>query len=469
MKILLANPPTFKDVGSFNRPVRFPSYNYATPVLHPPLLLAYVTSYLRSKGHEVFLIDSIVEKKEVEFFLDEITRINPQFVVFETSTPSFYNDVEVATLVRSRLGATRIIFLGPHVSALPEESLTQEVIDAVVIGEYEVSLEEYISKGSNGTQGIAYRNDKGEIIKNEKRAYIENLDILPFPARDLLPNYRYFDPILKNPFTFILGGRGCPYRCAFCNWPQVLTGSKYRLRSAQNIIEEIKNISQQYKFRSMLFNDDTFTANRKHAIEVCDRLIDSKLNADWACYARADDGDEEFLRKLRHAGCYMLKIGVESGNQQILDNIKKGYDLSKVRQAISRMKKSGFQVHATFVFGLPGETQETIRETIAFAKTVSPTTVQFSSAVPFPGTEFYEILRKDKRFLTHDWSCFMPLQPIFEYENLSAKEIRRAVGTAYQKFYFRPGYFFTGVKKFFGEPRIIWSNFNRLIRFVLRK
>lgn len=469
MKVLLANPPTFKNVGSFNRPIRFPTFNYATPVLHPPLLLAYAASYLRSKGHEIFLLDPVVERKKVDTFLEEITCINPQYIVFETSTPSFYNDAEVSKLIKSRLGAAKIIFLGPHVSALPEESLAQETLDAVVIGEYEISLEEYISKGPNGTKGIAYRADNGVIIRNEKREYLENLDILPFPARDLLPNYKYFDPILKNPFTFILGGRGCPYKCIFCNWPQVLTGRKYRLRSAKNITEEIKNIIQQYNFRSILFNDDTFTANKKHALEVCDEIINSGLKLDWACYARADDRGEDFLLKLRKAGCYLLKIGVESGSQQILNNIKKGYTLSEVKQAISLMKKIGFHLHATFVFGLPGETKETIRETIDLAKRLNPTTVQFSSAVPFPGTKFYEILSRENRLLTRDWSDFMPMQSIFEYENLSAEEMKKSVGTAYRKFYFRPGYFITGLKEFFLQPRIFWANLTKLIRLLIQK
>jgi len=261
MKILFANPPTFEKEGRFNRPVRFPTFNYATPVIHPPLFLAYAASYIRSKGHNVTFIDAQAEAQNVGSFLNKVKKINPDFTVFETSTPSLESDSKVSSMIRKSTDS-KIIFVGTHVSALPEETLRTTSADAVVMREYELSLENFIRKGGKNTKGICYKEGK-DIIRNMPRELIEDLDSLPFPARDILPNYRYFDPILKNPFTFILAGRGCPHRCIFCNWPQVMTGRKYRFRNPKKIVDELEEISDNYNLSSILFNDDTFTANRE--------------------------------------------------------------------------------------------------------------------------------------------------------------------------------------------------------------
>lgn len=468
MKIVCANPPTYLMAGRFNRPIRFPTYNYATPVMHPPVLLAYVAAYLRSKGHSVDLMDASVSAMTVKDFVLAIMKKNPDFVVFETSTPSIYNDISVAREIKDAY-AGKIIFVGPHVSALPVETLkiSQDAIDAVIMGEYEFSLAEYIENGGYGTQGVCYRDENGVIIRNEPRDYIQDLDILPFPARDLLPNYDYFDPILKNPFTFVLGGRGCPHQCTYCNWPQVMTGRKYRFRSAKNIVDELEMLQKTYTFKSFLFNDDTFTANKKHVIEVCEEMKERGINIPWACYSRADLNDTEVLQKLREAGCFMLKIGVESGDPQIIRNIRKHYDLEKVEAGVRLMKKYGFHVHGTFVFGFPGETLETIQKTINFAIRLSPTTVQFSSAIPYPGCELFDELKMKGFLLTENWEEYMPMHAIFETPDLSAEELKKSVERAYKQYYFRPEYFLTGLKLFISNPRVVHSNLKRLITMAL--
>lgn len=464
MKILFANPPTFEKEGKFNRPVRFPTYNYATPVIHPPLFLAYAASFTRSKGHDVTFIDAQAEPQSVEQFLTKIKQIDPDVIVFETSTPSVESDSKVSSMIKELTNSV-IIFVGTHVSALPEESLKTTSADAVIIGEYELSLEEFIRKGGNKTKGICYKEGR-EIIRNGPRELIEDLDALPFPARDLIPNYRYFDPILKNPFTFVLAGRGCPHRCIFCNWPQVMTGRRYRFRSPKNIVDELEEIQNNYNFSSILFNDDTFTANREHALDVCNEIERRNLKLDWACYTRADNRDKEMLKRMRDTRCFLLKVGVESGNQEILQNMKKGYVLSNVKKGISTMKSLGFHVHGTFVFGLPGETLKTIKQTVEFAKEVSPTTVQFSTAVPYPGTEFYNYLKKNNFLNTNNWKEYFPLNPVFNYKSLSANQLKQAVKTAYRNYYFRYKYVKIGVREFLIQPNIVLSNIRRLVNFV---
>lgn len=465
MKVLFANLPTFKNTGNFNRPIRFPTYNYATPVMHPPLLLAYAASYIRSRNHEVRLIDAQVDVLGVGPFLEEVKRFNPGYIVCETSTPSFSNDVEIARQIKGDLGDTRIVFVGPHVSALPRDCLAVGGIDAVVLGEYEESLLEYIERGPEDTRGIAYRNN-GSVIINKERDYIKDLDSLPFPARDMMANYKYFDPILKNPFTFLLGGRGCPYQCIFCNWPQTISGRKYRVRSPKNIVDEIEHLLKDYRFKSMLFNDDTFTANRNHAIAVCEEILRRNLRFSWACYARADTDDEALLKKLGEAGCYLLKVGVESSDQKILDNVKKGYKVENIRKGIRQMLDLGFHVHATFVIGLPGETKETILKTVNFAIELNPTTVQFSSAIPYPGTEFYEDLDKNGYLVTKDWEEFMPLHRIFEYDNLSSQDMVYSVKEAYRRYYLRPKYVKIALAEMITQPRIFLGNLKKLLTLI---
>lgn len=433
--------------------------------MHPPLLLTYAASYVRSKGHKVELVDAQAEAISVKSFIEKTKRLNPDFLVCETSTPSFTNDADIVNLLKKEIPGLRTVFLGPHVSALPEESLKTSNIDCVVMGEYEESLLEYIENGPKRTKGIAYKSN-GQVVINDPRGYIENLDNLPFPARDLLPNYKYFDPILKNPFTFILGGRGCPYRCTFCNWPQTIAGRKYRVRSPQNIVDELQEILEKYNFRSILFNDDTFTANREHATGVCEEILKRGLKFPWACYARADTTDIGMLSMLRKSGCYLLKIGVESGNQEILDRVRKGYKIERVKEAVRLMLDMGFHVHATFVIGLPGETERTTQDTINFAVELNPTTVQFSCAIPYPGTEFYEHLQRNKNIIANCWEEFMPLRPIFEYPSFPADEITNSIKRAYRQYYLRPKYVKIAVQQLLTQPGVLIGNVRKLIQFI---
>ncbi len=463
LQVLLANPPTYKRKGKFNRPIRFPTYGYATPVMHPPLLLAYAAAYIRSRRHEVELIDAEVDSISVEDFISRVEHRSPDYIVFETSTASFKNDVEVAREIKEKV-ACKVAFVGPHVSALPVQSMQGNSLDAVIVGEYELSLCEYIEKGPDGTKGVCYRRDDGKVIINPPRDYLLDLDQLPFPARDLIPNYKYFDPILKNPFTFVLSGRGCPYRCTFCNWPQVMTGRRYRLRSAKNVVDELEVLQSEYQFKSFLFNDDTFTADKRHAMAVCDEMIRRRIRLPWICYARADINDRELLEKLKEAGCWSLKVGVESANQKILDNVKKQYKIEKVVEGINLMKSVGLDVHCTYIFGLPGETVETIKQTIEFSKRLNCPTVQFSTAVPFPGTELHRYLKEQDYLLTEDWEKYMPMQPIFEYPHLSAEAISDAVKIAYRGYYFRPKYIRVGLRLLLSQPKTVLRDLRGLIR-----
>jgi radical SAM superfamily enzyme YgiQ (UPF0313 family) len=468
MKILFANPPTYENAGSFFRPVRFPTFNYATPVMHPPIYLAYAASYIRAQNHVVSFIDAPVMAMTVDVFLKTVTSLNPDYIIFETSTPSFENDCLVAGEIKQQLPHSKIVFLGTHVTALPNESLQCVAIDAIILGEYEISLSEYIAHGPVGTLGVGYRDAGGTICINEKRPFCSDLSLIPIPARDLIPNYSYFDPILKNPFTFIISGRGCPYPCTFCNWPEHLTGRIVRRRSPKEIVDEIEYLEKNYKFKSFLFNDDTFTCDIKHVEAISQEMILRKVKTPWGCYARADFDNKNCLLLMKKAGCFLLKVGVETADEQIQINVKKNYDLKKVKNAIKLMQNMGFHVHSTFAFGLPGETIETIEKTIKFARSLKSTTVQFSIAVPYPGTEFYAYLKRNNFLLTTKWNDFMPLIPIYQYPQLSYETMRSMLKKAYRTHYFRFKYFAIGLKQLFTQPRIFFGNAKKLLQLVFK-
>ena len=464
-EIVFLNPPIMERKEIFNRPIRFPTFSYATYTIHPPLFLAYAASYLRNQGFSINLLDAIAGNYTIEQTL-EATK-DAEFIVIETSTPSFYNDLEVAKSIKES-GDKKIIFVGSHVSALPEEALSHPWIDAVVMGEYEISLSDYLKNLNPDTPGIGIRMPNGEIKINPKREFIEDLDILPYPARDLLKRYRYYDPILKNPFTFVLAGRGCPYQCIFCNWPQVLTGRRYRKRDPQKVVEELNYIKNNFNFKSILFNDDTLTVDRNHVQEICREIIKRDLKINWACYARADFDDYDTLSLMRKAGCFLLKVGVESGDEEILRRAKKNYSLKKVKRAFFLMRSLGFHIHATFVFGLPGENRETIKKTIHLAKELRPTTVQFSMAIPYPGTEFYKFLKEKSLLSTNNWQDYMPLKRIFDYPNLSSQEMKKAVKYAYGSYYLRPCLWGFALRRLFTQTRQFIYSLRQFILLLKR-
>ena len=457
LRVGLANPPTFENPGKFFRPVRFPTFNYATPVMHPPLFLLLAASYLRDVAHcEVQFIDAQAPGLTVDEYVDAAIKFKPDLLVFETCLPSFANDIDVARLVKKRCDC-KVVFCGAQVGAVPEEMLQRGggVLDAVVMGEYELTLQELAAcRCARPVPGSAIIIE-GEIKKGPPRTALEELDLIPPPDRSLLHNKCYYDPLLKNPFAYFLAGRGCVHRCTFCSWPQTFTGNRYRTRKPELVAEEVRSsLAADPSVRSFLFNDDTFTSKRENVIAICRELKKAGVKIPWGCYARADLADEEMLRAMRDAGCYLLKIGVESADEKILRECRKGYQLDKVENAVALMKRLAYHVHATFTFGLPGETQASIDHTVAWAKKLAPTTVQFSVAVPYPGTVFYDYLREHGCLRSTEWADFVPLRPLYDYPEISGEELIHQMKRAYASYYLRPQYFPMALRRFIDEPAL---------------
>jgi len=441
MKILLISPP-----------YKWEDRKVGEGVL-PPLGLLYIASVLLEKDHKVELLDAralSLSKKDVE---QEIARRKPDVVGISSMTFNISEAFDIAGIVKNVDKDIKVMIGGAHPTALPTETLEEcKHIDIVVYGEGEETVPELMEaiegkKKLETIKGIAYR-DGGRIIRTPPRPLIEDLDIVPFPARDLLPWEKYqrlthrtlFSKSADKPYTTMMTSRGCPYGCVYCD--KSAFGRKWRARSAENVVAEIEHVVEKYKVGDISFHDDLFTLDRKRVIRICELLLEKGIDISWACDARADTVDEEMLNMMKKAGCMTVCFGVESGNETILKNIQKSESLDEIRNAVKLARKAGLNVSAGFIFGLPGETLETAKATINFAKELNVDIAIFNIATPFPGSPLFKQLEKEGRILTHDWSKYNPhlSEMVYRHENLSSEAIGKLHGEAYRSYYMRPAY-----------------------------
>lgn len=421
-------------------------------MLRAPDWLAYTTAVLEKEGYEVKLYDFPAKGWDKDHLRTLVQKEQPEVVVLDSTTPSIYSDIECASICK-QVSACRVIMVGPHVSIMDEETLHTAggAIDIIARGEYEYTVLDAVrsleKKGDlKGVAGISYLEQGKNYVRNPDRPLIENLDELPFPAWHHLDIKSYFDGTKLYPYIDIIGGRGCPYQCAFCLWPQVMHGRKYRLRSAPNIVDEMEYDIEHWpeiQKGEFFFEDDTFTVNPKRAYAICDEIFRRKLSVTWSINTRADVTDYELFRQMKKAGCRLLLVGFESGDQQMLNGMKKHITLEKMKEFVALVKKAGLQLHGCFVLGLPGETSETIERTIQFALTTKMDTVQFSAAIPFPGTEYYRMCQEAGLIEAKNWSDWLnegEQATVVNYPGLSKSEIEKSVDSGLKRFYFRPSY-----------------------------
>ncbi|MBK5276148.1 MAG: hopanoid biosynthesis associated radical SAM protein HpnJ [Desulfuromonadales bacterium] len=436
MKPLFLNPPSFEDFDG-GAGARYQASREVTSFWYPTWLCFPAGMIEGSR-----VVDAPVQK----FTLEDCITIAKEFdmVVMYTSTPTLMIDIETARRIKEAKPGIVTVLTGPHVTILPEESLRagKDAIDIVCRGEFDYSTKELCEgREWNKVDGISFIQD-GKIIHTADRPMIEDLDALPFVSqiyRRDLPIKEYIIPHFKSPYVSIYSSRGCPSKCIYCLWPQTFSGQRMRTRSPQNVFEEVKWITENIpEMRELSFDDDTFTANRQHAKEVA-QLI-KPLGISWTINARANC-DFETLKVMRAAGLRHVVVGFESGNAQILKNIKKGVTKEQAIQFAKDCKKLGLSIHGAFIMGLPGETNETIRETIKFAIGMDLNSIQASLASPYPGTEFYSLC-KENGWITSD--AFIDdtghQMCVINYPNLTNTEIFNSVEDFYNKFYFRPKY-----------------------------
>ncbi|MDG3439874.1 hopanoid biosynthesis associated radical SAM protein HpnJ [Nitrospirillum amazonense] len=379
--------------------------------------------------------------------LSEITAQIKDFdmVVLHTSTPSFKSDVATIEALKAVNPNLKAGLIGAKVAVEADKSLAQApIVDFVARNEFDFTIKDVADgKKWSDIKGLSFRNSEGVIVHNEDREILENMDALPWVSpvykRDLVIE-NYFIGYLKAPYLSIYTGRGCKSRCTFCLWPQTVGGHRYRTRSVGHVVEEIawaqKNFPQVKEF---FFDDDTFTDNLPRAEAIAKEL--GKLGITWSCNAKANV-PRETLKVLRDNGLRLLLVGYESGNQQILHNIKKGMRVEVAEKFTKDCHELGIQIHGTFILGLPGETKETIQETIKWAAKINPHTIQVSLAAPYPGTFLYQ------QAIENGWLDDANAELVDEhgvqiaplhYDHLSHSEIFGSVETFYKKFYFRSG------------------------------
>ncbi len=379
------------------------------------------------------------------------------FVVLHTSTPSVKLDAQTAELIKEKNPDCRIAFVGGQATAEPEKTLQiSEAIDIVARKEFDYSMKE-VAEGWDwkDIRGISYRQD-GQIHHNLERPTLtdEELDQLPFVTqiydRDL--DFRkYNSPYCQYPYVSLYTGRGCPARCTFCLWPQVTTGHSYRTRSVGNVIEEVQEMKRLFPgMKEVFFDDDTFTADPKRAREIAKKM--GAMGLCWSTNARGNV-DYETLKVLKDGGLRLFVVGYESGNAAILKNIKKGVALETSRRFTRDCHKLGILIHGTFILGLPGETRETMQETMRFAREMNPETIQVSLASPYPGTAFYDFALDNGYIKAEDMVGESGYQQcVINYPNLSGEEIFETVEKFYRSYYLRPRYIFKAVRKMARDP-----------------
>lgn len=444
MRIYLLNPPF---LPNFVRCGRWQGVAARGGGLDYPKWLAYGTGVLEKKSYEVRLVDAPAQKWGSEEVLQDVTRFVPKLIVIDSNFSSLRNDIEVAGLLRKETGA-KTVLVGPPASQFPERILDTDSIDIVARFEYDFTISDIAEaidrgKGFEEIKGISYR-ENGKIVHSPDRDFTtsEDLDKIPFVSKVYkkhLDIKQYFLSQSLYPEVQIFAGRGCPHRCTFCSWPETLMGRQYRVRSAENIVDEFQYISEEMpEVREIFIEDDTFTINQNIIRAVCAEIERRKLKLIWSCNARASL-EYETMREMKRAGCRLIIVGYESGSDKILQNIKKGITTEQMRRFTRDAKKAGLLIHGDFIIGLPGETRETAEETIRFIKELKPNILQVAIATPIPGTEFYRWASDNGFLLTDDMERSLDAQGyqkcIVSYPEFTNNDIEAYADKALKRYY----------------------------------
>jgi len=401
----------------------------------------------------------------------------PKFAILEVSTASLETDLRQARLIKEQVPGVKIVFCGMHVDMFEPEFLRDfPVVDFVLKGEYDSVALQLVDAYESGRDfaevpNLVYRAEDGGCFETARQELVSDLDSVPWPEREQLPMLKYYDLPggIPAPSLQMWASRGCPFKCIFCVWPQIMYGNhKYRTRNPVDIVDEIEYCVEKWGFKSYYFDDDTFNIGKERIIKLCDEITRRKLNLPWAAMARADTADEEMLIAMRDAGLVGIKYGVESGCQELVDAAQKNLKLQKVEETVCATRKLGINQHLTFSFGLPGETKETIRQTIDFAKRLNPETVQFSIMTPFPGSKFYKMLEADGKLLTKDWSKYDGgTTSVIRTEALTGEDLENALRQAYNEWdihkLFRPLWDIRQMKRVLKQPQHTWGTFKFIV------
>jgi anaerobic magnesium-protoporphyrin IX monomethyl ester cyclase len=410
----------------------------------PSLGLAWLAAACRKNGHKVAIIEAALGDSSCAEITEQIVTRDACFVGITAMTSSIDSAALLAQKIKEKNSRIQILIGGPHITALPEETMRMfPQFDVGAIGEAEETLVDYLKSMESGlnlenVNGIVYR-DQGSIRMTEKRPFIKDLDSLPLPAWDLVPDFpaRYTPAAIrcKNlPAGHIITSRGCPMQCSFCD--RSVFGTEYRLFSVEYIWEMVNVLTNRFGVRDILFEDDSFTLHKKRVLSLCEMLRTKNSPISWSCLGRVDTIDAELLSSMKKAGCWQIGFGIESGNADVLGGVDKKINLERIREALVLTRAAGIHTKGFFILGLPRESIDTIKETIRFAVSSVLDDISVSFATPFPGTVLYKQAQTHGAF-SPDWKKMNLLNVVFVPRGLSKQLLERYHSVFLRRFYFR--------------------------------
>ncbi|HRU31993.1 MAG TPA: radical SAM protein [bacterium] len=422
MKILLVNPPAA-------------SYYHRLGLKYPPLGVGYIAGVLVKGGYDVKVIDLNVEKVSI----NNIPYQDFDIVGVSTDTTRYPAALKIAQAAKAK--GCKVVVGGPHTAFLDREALETGFIDYVVRGEGEYIMLDLMDaimgkKSLEDVKGISYIKD-GTIIRNPNAELIKDLDRIPFPARNLLPMDKYTAKLEGTFATSIVTSRGCPFNCSFCS-SSAFSGVQWRSRSVENIIEELEILYKKYGFRAIAFFDDNFTLNPNRVINLCEEILRLGWKFKWWAFSRLDGilNNPKMVELMAKAGNYMVFIGFESANQEVLDSYNKKLVVEKAKEAINILRKNNIKIMGSFILGAMEETKAMVNRTIKYAKELDPDIAQFSVLTPYPGTALFEEVKS--KIMDRNWEMYEGGHNVFKLKYLSPVEVRWLIAKAYMSFYGRP-------------------------------
>jgi radical SAM superfamily enzyme YgiQ (UPF0313 family) len=451
VNVLILNPPAVDNV-KIVREGRCMQRQEAWGTSWAPLTLAIIAAILRDKGFTVRLRDCANDGISFEQLEKEIEYFQPKLVIANTSTPSIDSDLKVADITKRIDKDIKTIFFGIHPTALPEETFKENPnVEFIARGEPEYTLRDLAialrdELPIKGVKGLIYKADNGETIYNERRPFIEDLDELPYPGWDLVNISGYRLPITNRPFLLVLTGRACPYPCTFCA-ASVFYGKRPRLRSWQKIVAEIKHVKQTCNIQDFLFWSENAVSDRRQMYAISEGLAREVPGVRWVCNSRVDIIDEELLKVMKKAGCWMIGYGIEAGTQRVLDLMKKNIQIEDIERAVKLTKNVGIEVTGHVIVGYPGETKDDIVTTMKLVKKLDLDYIQVYCCVPFPGSSLYEQAKRSGWITTNNWSMFEQNFSVLNTPYLSAEEVMTLREQMIKKFYLSPSKIFKTLLK----------------------
>ena len=464
MRIILINPPEMI-IGAENG-VGFGARTFVKQVrVLPPLGLAYLAAMLRNDPHEVKLLDANALRIGPSEIIQIVRSFAPDVVGVTCVTPLFPIVTRMCREIKKLNPAPVVVVGGPQVTIMPVLTMENPAFDYGIEGEAEQAfpaLLKAVAGGGepDGVAGALYRKDGGVIRSGPPEPMA--IEEIPFPARDLLPNESYFDMTTESRrASSIMTARGCPFRCSFCE--RYIRGGHYRPRSAESVVDELDELVNGVGCKEVVIYDDTFTASKKRAADICQKILERSLKFRWDCRTRVDCVDRELLDLMKRAGCSRISFGVESAGAEVLERFRKNITIEQVGQAFAWTREAGIKILAYFMLGAPGEPRESIEDTVNLSLRLNPDFAYYSIVVPYPGTDMYDQALAEGLLPFDYWEEYVRKEgllseaiPMFEHDDVTRPYLLATLKTAYQRFYLRPGYILRRFRSIRSVSDFIW-------------